>query len=179
MSGTALRVAAQVPDGQTPPVVARDHAELLASADPVLAANKRLCYDMYRIVLQGGHWARAHEYIAADYIQHNPNVVSGRAALEAFIRGSRPEREIRPTIELPLVGIVAERDMVSMAFVRSESDATGQAYHTSWFDLFRIAEGLIAEHWDPAIRSAEMLRTDPNRQRLDTGAGPDPDQRGG
>ncbi|MBT0670827.1 nuclear transport factor 2 family protein [Novosphingobium profundi] len=167
MTATALRPAAQVPEGQTPPVVASDHAQLLASADPVLAANKRLCYDMYRVVLQGGHAGRAHEFIAPGYIQHNPNVVSGRAALEAFIRGSRPERAIRPTIELPLVAMLAERDMVSMAFVRTETDAQGQIYHTSWFDLFRIENGLIAEHWDPATKSAAMLKTDPNRQRLD------------
>ena len=38
-----------------PPVVSQDHAALLASDDPRLAANKQLVYDMYRIVLQGGH----------------------------------------------------------------------------------------------------------------------------
>lgn len=167
MIKTALRPAVSVPDGQTAPVVAIDHAALLASPDPVLAANKRLCYDMYRVVLQAGRADRAQDFIAADYIQHNPNVVSGRAALEAFIRGSRPERAIKPTIELPLVAIVAERDMVSLTFVRSETGEDGQAYHTSWFDLFRIEKGLIAEHWDPAIRSVAMLKTDPNTQRLD------------
>lgn len=166
-TATQLVPGATVPEGQTPPMVAADHAQLLASADPVLAANKRLCYDMYRIVLQGGHAERAHEFIAEGYIQHNPNVVSGREALESFIRGSRPAREVRPTIELPLVSIVAERDMVTMAFVRTETGEDGETYHTSWFDLFRIEDGRIAEHWDPAIKSAAMLRTDPNSQRLD------------
>ena len=39
----------------TPPAIAQDHAALLASPDPRLAANKQLVYDMYRIVLQGGY----------------------------------------------------------------------------------------------------------------------------
>src|SRR5690606_21576714 len=56
-----------------PPVVSQDHPALLSSADPRLAANKKLVYDMYRVVLQAGRHDRAHEFIAEDYIQHNPN----------------------------------------------------------------------------------------------------------
>ena len=61
----------------TPPQVAQDHEALLASPDPKLAANKRLVYDMYRIVLQAGLADRAGEFIASDYIQHNPNAGQG------------------------------------------------------------------------------------------------------
>src|SRR5690606_37992198 len=60
-----------------PPVVSQDHAALLDSPDPRLAANKRLVYDMYRIVLQAGLADRAHEFVAEDYIQHNPNAAQG------------------------------------------------------------------------------------------------------
>ena len=64
-----------------PPAVSQDHAALLASPDPRLTANKRLVYDMYRIVLQGGHHDRAHEFIAEDYIQHHPNAAQGLAGI--------------------------------------------------------------------------------------------------
>jgi hypothetical protein len=38
------------------PVQARlDHAAMLASPDPRLAANKRLAYDFWREVFEGGH----------------------------------------------------------------------------------------------------------------------------
>ncbi len=163
---TALTPAAPPVAGQTTPVIAADHAALLAGADPRLERNKRLCYDMYRTVLQAGRADRIPDFIGARYVQHNPNVASGPEALAAFIRGSRPERDIRPTIELPLVAIVAERDMVQFTFVRTEQDADGTAYHSSWFDLFRIEDGRIVEHWDPALKSAAMLTLDPNRQRL-------------
>lgn len=169
MSGrTELIAAAEPVAGQTTPVVAADHEAMLRSTDPDVERNKRLCYDMYRIVLQAGRADRVSDFIGPDYIQHNPNVVSGRDALAAFIRSSRPEREIEPAIRLPLIAIVAERDMVQFTFVRPERDADDAPYHTSWFDLFRIEDGKIVEHWDPALKSAEMLKLDPSQRRLAT-----------
>lgn len=138
---------------------------LLDNDDPILAANKRLVWDMYRVLLQGGHADRASEFIADDYIQHNPNVASGRQALVAFLKGSRPVRPLEDRIVLPLVNIIAERDQVMVLFERPEQDAEGNRYVTSWFDLFRIADGKIAEHWDPALKSPEMLKFDPNSKR--------------
>ena len=119
-------------------MIAADQQALLESDDPMVSRNKRLCYDMYRTVLQVGRADRVRDFIGPHYIQHNPNVVSGVEALEAFIRHSRPERPIAPTIELPLISIVAERDMVQFTFVRKEADAERTPYYTSWFDLFRI-----------------------------------------
>jgi predicted SnoaL-like aldol condensation-catalyzing enzyme len=147
-----------------PPSVAQDHAALLASDDPRLAANKRLVYDMYRIVLQGGHSDRAHEFIAEGYIQHNPNAAQGLAGLIDYVRSSRPVREIKDTLDLPLIHLMAEGDYVTTAFVRPEQDANGETYYSSWFDLYRIEDGKIAEHWDPMLKSDPKI--DPNSKRL-------------
>lgn len=163
---TRLKPAADGVDGAAPPMIAADHEQLLHSDDPQLAANKRFCYDMYRTVLQAGHADRVRDFIADDYIQHNPNAASGAAALEEFIRNSRPERAIEATISLPLVSIMAERDMVTFVFVRREESEGAGLYYTSWFDTFRLEKGKIAEHWDPALRTAEMARIDPNSKRL-------------
>ena len=146
------------------PVVSQDHAALLASDDPRLAANKRLVYDMYRIVLQGGHHERAHEFIAEGYIQHNPNAAQGLAGIVDYVRETRPVREIKDTLELPLITLVAEGDYVMTSFVRPEKDAAGETYYTTWFDLFRIENGKIAEHWDPMLKSD--ARIDPNDKKL-------------
>ena len=147
------------------PDLPSDHQALLASDDPQLEANKRLVYDMYRVVLQAGLADRAGEFIAEDYIQHNPNADQGLAGLQAYVRNTRPEREIEERLELPLVHIMAEGDYVTIAFLRSEVDADGQTYFSTWFDLFRIEDGLIAEHWDPMLRSDAQI--DPNDQRLE------------
>jgi len=147
-----------------PPVVSQDHLALLVSADPRLAANKRLVYDMYRIVLQGGRWERAREFIAEGYIQHNPNAAQGLAGLVDYVRASRPVREISDTLDLPLVHLMAEGDYVTTTFVRPEKDAAGETYYSSWFDLYRIEDGKIAEHWDPMLKSDPKI--DPNDKKL-------------
>jgi predicted SnoaL-like aldol condensation-catalyzing enzyme len=147
-----------------PPVVSQDHDALLASPDRKLAANKRLVYDMYRIVLQAGRADRAREFIAPDYIQHNPNAAQGLAGLVDYVRASRPEREILDTLDLPLVHLMAEGDHVATTFVRPEKDAQGETYYSSWFDLYRIENGKIAEHWDPMLKSDPKI--DPNTKKL-------------
>lgn len=147
-----------------PPAVAQDHQALLASDDPRLAANKRLVYDMYRIVLQGGHAGRAGEFIARDYIQRNPMAAQGLAGVQDYIRSTRPERPIQETLELPLIHLMAEGDYVTTSFVRAEQDAQGDTYYTTWFDLYRIEDGKIAEHWDPMLKTDTPI--DPNDQRL-------------
>jgi len=146
------------------PEVAQDHAALLASPDAQLAANKRLVYDMYRIVLQAGLWQRAGEFIREDYVQHNPNAGQGLAGVQDYIRKTRPQRPIADKLELPLINLIAERDMVMTAFVRPEKDPTGETYYSTWFDLYRIEGGKIAEHWDPMLKSD--VPVDPNEKKL-------------
>ncbi|WP_235911472.1 nuclear transport factor 2 family protein [Croceibacterium soli] len=146
------------------PKVAQDHEALLASPDPKLAANKRLVYDMYRIVLQAGLADRAGEFIREDYVQHNPNAGQGLAGVQEYVRSTRPEREIRDKLDLPLIHLMAEGDYVMTSFVRPEKDQNGQTYYATWFDLYRIADGKIAEHWDPMLKSDP--RIDPNDKRL-------------
>ncbi|HEX7711160.1 MAG TPA: ester cyclase [Sphingomonadaceae bacterium] len=148
----------------TAPKIATDHAALLASDDPKLAANKRLVYDMYRIVLQAGIWERAGEFIADGYIQHNPNAGQGLSGVQEYIRKTRPERPISDKLELPLIQLIAEGDYVMTAFVRPEKDAAGGTYYSTWFDLYRIENGKIAEHWDPMLKSDKPI--DPNTQKL-------------
>lgn len=45
-----------------------NHELLLASADTRLAANKRLVYDFWREVFEGGHMELAEKYLAEGYI---------------------------------------------------------------------------------------------------------------
>ncbi len=149
----------------TPPMVPADHAPLLASPDPRLAANKQLVYDMYRVVLQAGLADRAGEYIREDYIQHNPMAAQGLAGVQEYIRNTRPEREVLPRLELPMINIMAEGDFVTIAFVRPETDSTGATYYSTWFDMFRIEDGKIAEHWDPMLKTDTPI--DPNTKRID------------
>lgn len=144
--------AAGVAWAQEPVTPNPDHATMLASDDPQLAANKRLVYDMWREVLEAGHFELAEKYIAEDYIQHNPNAVSGRAAMVEFLSKMRQKQPIKERIEFPLVSIVAERDLVVLTFAREYEDPAdaSRTYTTTWLDMFRIENGKIVEHWDSA-----------------------------
>jgi predicted SnoaL-like aldol condensation-catalyzing enzyme len=143
----AASAGAQLPVRANP-----DHERLLASTDPKLAANKRLVYDFWREVFEAGHMELAEKYMAESYIQHNPNVPTGRAAFVEFFAKFKKPKAIEARVAAPLVAIVAEGDLVVLAFAREVADPQDAAkkYSTTWFDMFRIEGGKIAEHWDPA-----------------------------
>jgi len=129
-------------------------SELLKSDDAVLARNKKLVYDMWREFLEGGHMELAEKYLAEDYMQHNPLAATGRkAVVEFFSRFSKP-KEIVDTIKTSVVSIVAEKDLVVISFARELPDPKDNTkkYTTTWFDMFRIENGKIAEHWDCAVK---------------------------
>lgn len=139
---------------QVPVQATADHAALLASDDPKLAANKRLVYDFWREVFEAGHMELAERYMAETYIQHNPNVPTGRAAFVEFFTKFRKPKPIEPRVAAPLVTITAEGDVVVLSFVRELPDPkdASRKYTTTWFDMFRLENGKIAEHWDPAVK---------------------------
>lgn len=141
----ALPLFAQVPVQAT-----ADHKALLASKDPKLAANKKLVYDFWREVFEGGHMELAPKYMAESYIQHNPNVATGRAAFVEFFSKIKKPLPIADKVAAPIVSITAEGDLVTITFVSENKDPKDPAktYTTTWFDMFRIENGKLAEHWD-------------------------------
>ena len=133
---------------QLPVMVNHNQTALLQSNDPQLAANKKIAYEFTRLVLRARDMNAARRLMSEDYMQHNPTISTGRAAfIEAFSR--RPASAPLDTIE-DLVTMVAEGDLVSLFFLRECEDPRnpGQTYTTTWFDMFRIENDLIAEHWD-------------------------------
>jgi predicted SnoaL-like aldol condensation-catalyzing enzyme len=149
---------------QVPPTPAPDQLSLLKSSDPKLAANKKLVFDMYRAIIQAGRTDMAPQFFTEDYIQHNPNVATGRDALVAYIKQTRPVRKLEPTITFPVIAIMAEGDLVTVATVSYAPDPEnpGKKYANTHFDMFRIENGKIAEHWDHIPKDKANLSFDPN-----------------
>jgi predicted SnoaL-like aldol condensation-catalyzing enzyme len=129
-----------------------DQKTLLQSNDPKLAENKKFVYDMWREFLEGGHFEVAEKYFAETYMQHNPNVPTGRKALVDFFSKFAKTQAIVDSIKATVVAIVAEGDLVTLSFARELPDPADPAkkYTTTWFDMFRIENEKIAEHWDSA-----------------------------
>src|SRR5512138_1058590 len=105
----ALGSAAQA---QVPPVAAADQQAMLKSDDPKLARNKQFVFDFWRIVYEGGHLDQAPKYMAEGYIQHNPNVPSGRKAFVELFSKQRKPLPVGPRSRMPIISIIAERDIV-------------------------------------------------------------------
>ena len=57
--------------------------------------NLDMVLEWWRVVIQGGHLDQTSKYQAEDYIQHNPNVNTGRAGfVEFFSKFSKPKNPI-------------------------------------------------------------------------------------
>jgi predicted SnoaL-like aldol condensation-catalyzing enzyme len=153
-SALALLAISTITQAAEPVVAASPEAQkaMLASSDPQLAANKKLVWDMWRNFLQANNVDAADTYLAPEYHQHNPNAETGLAGVKAYFRAmGRPAQAPKDYIER-LVSITAERDLVTLALVREGKDKDGNAYTTTWFDMFRVANGKIVEHWDTATK---------------------------
>jgi predicted SnoaL-like aldol condensation-catalyzing enzyme len=139
---------------QLPVVGTDDQAKLVADPDPKLAANKKLVYDFWREVFEGGHMEAVDRYLADSYMQHNPNVPTGKAGFVAVFSKFAKPVPVADRIKAPLVSIVADGDLVVLAFAKTNPDPAqaDKTYTTTWFDMFRIENGKIAEHWDPALK---------------------------
>jgi len=135
-------------------VFAQSQKSMLYSKDPQLAKNKRLVYDFWRSVLEGGHLEPASKYLTEAYIQHNPNVPTGRQAFIDFFSRFAKAKPIIDTIQSPLIAIVAEGDRVVLSFkdVHPDPKDPSKYYTTTSFDMLRIENGKIAEHWDAALK---------------------------
>ena len=150
----SILLLAGAAQAQVPVTSSADHEAMLRHADPKLAANKRFVYDFWREVFEAAQMDLAPKYMAEGYIQHNPRVPTGRQAFIDFFAKVRKPTPIEPRVKAPLVAMLADGDLVTMVFVREypePSDAT-RKYTTTWFDMFRIVDGKIAEHWDPAVK---------------------------
>jgi predicted SnoaL-like aldol condensation-catalyzing enzyme len=139
---------------QATPMIIPDQKTMLLSKDPKLAANKRLVYDFWREVLEAGHLDLAPQFMTETYIQHNPNVPTGRQGFIDFFSKFRKPQPIVDSIKGPLIAIVAEDNLVVLVFKRVLPDPKDpeKKYTTTDFEMLRVEGDKIAEHWDAATK---------------------------
>ena len=116
-------------------------------------ANLKLVSDWWREVLQAGHTELAAKYQAEDYIQHNPNISTGRDAfVQVFSR--RASRDIQPTLSPAPAIQFAKGPYVVFVWEREAKDPKdGTTYKYNFFDIVRIENGRVAEHWDSVFKN--------------------------
>ena len=106
------------------------------------AANKALVRQFVDDILVNGRMEKLAGYFNGDaYVQHNPQIANGLsglgAALEAMAKAGVTMKYER------IHQVLGEGNFVLVA---SEGSFGGKP--TSFYDLFRVENGKIAEHWD-------------------------------
>ncbi|MFD2823532.1 nuclear transport factor 2 family protein [Lacinutrix iliipiscaria] len=105
-------------------------------------ANKTLVSNFVNDVLVQGKMDKIANYFKDDnYIQHNPNIADGLSGLGQALEAMAKQGV---TMQLDTVHIVLGQGN----FVLTISEGTFAGQPTSYYDLFRVEEGKIAEHWD-------------------------------
>ncbi|GAA4633043.1 hypothetical protein GCM10023196_069000 [Actinoallomurus vinaceus] len=102
----------------------------------------QLIRDYIELVWNQGRTEEAERFLAEDLIQHNPNLPNGRKPLVDFIGGLH---EQLPESRFDIRRTAAEGDLV---FVHSLFTAQPGHRGIAVIDVFRVADGLIVEHWD-------------------------------
>jgi predicted SnoaL-like aldol condensation-catalyzing enzyme len=121
-----------------------------------IALNKKIVTEFYRIVFEPRNADLIDQYIAPDFVEHNPSIQGGRDGLVKFMKTlPRPASDdVGPEMKDPPAYIVAEGDLVTFVFKQKTPDPKDKTktYDRFTYDMFRIKNGKIVEHWDGAAK---------------------------
>lgn len=143
-------------------VLLLSYQSLQAQSQSESEINKQLLLDFF--AYEGGDDIdRMEQFMAEDYVQHNPRFLAmdkftgatgNRAWVEARIEAG--ERGGIPLVDLggirlsnPII-VMAEGDLVTAIYKGDlpDPDNPGETYEAFAFETFRVRDGKFTEHWD-------------------------------
>lgn len=107
-------------------------------------ANKALLREHMRMMLEEGKWEQAIDtYVDENIIQHSPYLKDGAEAVKEGV--GRKMFQENPGASYEIKQMFAEDDLVAMfGHFRLSPEDRG----TAAFDMFRVRDGKLVEHWD-------------------------------
>lgn len=110
--------------------------------------NKQIVLDFYKNVIEKADSAYASKVLTDNYIQHNPSVKTGKSGFLEMIpflkQLPKPKNPSKPFMR-----VISEDNYVVIHF---QVEFAGQK--KTVLDLYRLDNGLIAEHWDAIMDSS-------------------------
>ena len=101
--------------------------------------NKTLVLEAFNTLFNKRDYEAAARYWSPNYIQHSAHIEPGREGLFNLIKASPASLKYEPGV------IVAEGDFV---IIHGRFSGTGLPRNWIAADVVRIADGVLAEHWD-------------------------------
>jgi predicted SnoaL-like aldol condensation-catalyzing enzyme len=101
--------------------------------------NKALVLEAFDTLFNKRDYAAAERFWSSNYVQHSAHIEPGREGLFNLIKASPASLRYEPGV------IVAEGDFV---IVHGRFSGTGLPRNWIAADVVRIADGVLAEHWD-------------------------------
>jgi predicted SnoaL-like aldol condensation-catalyzing enzyme len=116
-------------------------------ADEALTArNKAIVTDFYTTVMIGRNVDAAPQFLSPEYLQHSGDMPSGRKTFMDLFRAKfahKPPGDYKREI----LRVVGDNDIVIIFNRQSGTDDKGH-HLVLQFDMFRVQNGVIVEHWD-------------------------------
>ena len=132
-----------------------DYAKVTFKQSAQEQKNVEIANTEFKDILQYGHLELAEKVMAPTYIQHNPNVPTGRAAFVEFFGRVRKPEPIKPEWKDKPLLTIPSGQYVFYLFKRMlmDPDDSSKTYPAYWFDMLRVDNGMVQEHWDSAVKN--------------------------
>jgi predicted SnoaL-like aldol condensation-catalyzing enzyme len=118
------------------------------------ACNTQLVLDMWQAVIVDSEPEAVLQYILPDYVQHNPAVPPGRQwlyeAVTEHAQRMKADPNAPPHTTKRLIHAFADGDLVVLTWTLDvpEPSDPSKTYVAGAFNMFRLKDGMIVEHWD-------------------------------
>ena len=118
-----------------------DHVSKVKDLDQT-EDNRQLVKDFLYDVMQGNNPQKTPDYFQGDiYIQHNSGIADGLSGLSEALEALAKQN-------IQMIYTTVHQVLAQGNYVLAVSEGTFGGAPTSYYDLWRVEDGKIAEHWD-------------------------------